>query len=116
MTMRTRLDLAEALPRCFPLPRSVVIGSQQWTVTVSALHVDATGQVQMSLLLSGPYARYRKAAIAVDAEGLLAGRYDPQAATQAIRRWLPNSDDRDVLRLDGVALLPAADLAQPAHD
>ena len=111
--MGTRIQIAEALPVCFPLPRSIDIGSQQWTLSTSALSIGAGGIVRLSLLLSGPYRRFRRARIALDITTLLAGRYDAAAAVTAIEGWLPNSDADDVLEIPAAPSAPSAHFAGP---
>ena len=114
--MASRTTIADALPRCFPLPRAIELGDQRWTVTMSALRKGRSGTFTLTVLLSGPYQRFRQVRFALDAVTLLAGGYDASRAGRAIARWLPNSDALEVLEIDGAQLLPAAHFAHPAHD
>jgi hypothetical protein len=108
------MSILEALPACFPLPRSIAIGSQQWTVSTSALSMGAGGIVRVTLLLSGPYGRFRRARVALDGDTLLAGGYDAAAVVHAIEAWLPNSDADDVLEIEPRVLAAVAHFAGPA--
>lgn len=125
MIVATRMDIAEALPRCFPLPDVIVLGSQKWRVTISALHLgtpggqragDAAGVARLTLLLSGPYERYRHARIVLDVRALLDGAYEAAAAARAIARWLPHSDAGEVFEVPMRPSAPAAHFAHPAND
>ena len=106
MTIDT--TIAEALPDCLPLPRTISIGDQRWKITVSAVTASSEGRVSVRLLLSGPYDRTRRARLDLEERALLAKAYDPDRAVSAIIAWLPHSDEDDVLELAG------RDLALPS--
>ena len=112
--MGARMEIAEALPRCFPLPSWIAVGDQRWALSTSALHMGPGGVVRIHLLLSGPYRRFRRARVVLDSRTLLAGEYDPAAAAAAVTSWLPHSDAEDVLEIPGADLLPREDFARPA--
>ena len=100
--------IAEALPECLPLPRTIQVGDQRWTLTVSAVLAAGGDRASVRLLLSGPYERHRRARLELSERALLAKEYDPQRALDALMAWLPHSDENDVLDLT------ARDLARPA--
>ena len=110
----TRIRIAEALPACFPLPRSIAVGSQRWTLSTSALAFGAGGIVRITLLLSGPYSRFRRVRLALDGDALLEGAYDSAGAVRAIEAWLPYSDADEILEIDADALAAVAHFAGPA--
>lgn len=91
--------IAEALPSCLPLPRTLQIGDQSWTLAVSAVLGAAEGRCSVRLLLRGPYNRQRRARLEVEEEALLSGAYDARRAVEALMAWLPYSDEDDVLDL-----------------
>ena len=109
------MTIAEALPACLPLPRTISIGDQRWTITVSAVITSSEECVSVRLLLSGPYERSRRARLDLDERTLLAKAYDPDRAVGAITAWLPHSDEDDVFELSGkdLALSPPRPVAQP---
>ena len=112
--MGARMDIADALPRCFRLPSWITVGDQRWALSTSALHMGPGGAVRLHLLLCGPYRRFRRARVVLDSHTLLAGGYDPSAAAAAVASWLPHSDADDVLEISAAELLPAEDFARPA--
>lgn len=101
--MGLRMDIAEALPRCFPLPRSIQVGSQAWSISTSAIHMGTGGLVRLIVLLSGPHGRFRRVRFVMHGETLLAGGYDAGRATRVIGAWLPNSDAEEMLEMWGDA-------------
>lgn len=105
--MTTDANIAETLSRSLPLPRTVSIGDQRWTIAVSAVLTVADDLVSVRLLLSGPYGRFRRARLDLDAAALQANAYDPARVVQAIKAWLPHSDEDDVLGLSGQDLAGA---------
>lgn len=114
--MTTDTTIAEALPACFPLPRTISIGDQRWRITVSVVIASHEEGVSVRLLLSGPYERHRRARLDLDEGRLLAKGYDPARAVGAITAWLPNSDEDDVFELSGrdLALPSSPHVERPA--
>jgi hypothetical protein len=110
------MTIADALPRCFPLPTPIRVGNQEWTFSRSAVVNEPGGAVLIALLLSGPYARFRHVRVRLQTGALLEGRYDSQRLVELVSAWLPHSDAQDVLLVTGDSLLPIAHFTQPAHD
>jgi hypothetical protein len=111
-----QMTIADALARCFPLPKPIRVGNQEWTFSWSAVANEPGGAVVIALLLSGPYARYRHVRVRLQTGPLLEGRYDSHRLMELVSAWLPHSDAQDVLLVTGDALLPIAHFAQPAHN
>ena len=105
--MGLRMDIAQALPRCFPLPRSIQVGNQLWSVSTSAIHMGPGGVVRLIVLLSGPHRRFRRARLVMHGETLMAGGYDAERAARAMGEWLPNSDAEEMLEIWGDAATAA---------
>jgi hypothetical protein len=103
MSMAVAVTLSDALPRCFPLPAAVMVGTQTWKISVSDIKTRS-GTVVLKLLLSGPYARFRRARIDVERAMLLDGGYDAGAAARLIAAWLPHSDGTDCLEIDAAEI------------
>lgn len=114
--MTRRLIVSESLPRCFPLARHIEIGNQKWTLSYSALETSASEAATLTLLLSGPHARFRRVQIDLQIDLLLAGGYDADRAVSIIRAWLPYSDVDEVLDLPAASLARDGQLACPADD
>lgn len=110
------MRVAEALPQCFPLPAWVEVGNQRWTITCSSLYMRASGAILMRLLLSGPYGRFRHVRLTLQQGPLLERQYDAPTAARLMTEWLPYSDAKDLLQIDGAQLLQVSDLPRPADD
>ena len=103
--MGLRMDIADALPRCFPLPRSIQVGNQSWAISTSAIHMGTGGVVRLTVLLSGPDRRFRRVRLVMHGETLLAGGYDANRAARAMGEWLPHSDAEEMLEIWGDAAI-----------
>jgi len=113
--MNTQAMIGEALPNCFPLPRTIEIGDQTWIVAVSAILMRTEKAVSVRLLLSGPHERHRRVRLDVETVPLLAGEYDVAPLVAGIAGWLPNSDAEDMLELSGRDLMREAEPAAAAQ-